>query len=91
MNIRIGLTYLGYALTFSYSYYYNISPYSINHHFLCLKDWPNQKKLNALAQLIEQCEYNHIKHVHNLIDPKLKRDYISELPREVCRFYYINE
>ena len=51
--------------------------------FFTFYNWPNLNKISALSQLIEKCEYTQIKHVHNLIEPKLKRDYITELPREV--------
>lgn len=47
------------------------------------KEWNNKNKLNALEQILEICEHSHIKHVHNFIEPKLQRDYISELPREL--------
>ena len=36
-----------------------------------------------MEQLLELCDHAHIKHVHNYIEPKLQRDYISELPREL--------
>ena len=48
-----------------------------------LKDLPNKAKLSALEQLLELCDHMHIKHVHNYIEPKLQRDYISEMPREL--------
>lgn len=47
------------------------------------KEWNNKNKLSALEQILEICEHSHIKHVHNFIEPKLQRDYISELPREL--------
>lgn len=47
------------------------------------KDWNNKTKLNALEQILEMCDHAHIKHVHNFIEPKLQRDYISELPKEL--------
>lgn len=36
-----------------------------------------------MEQLLELCDHAHIKHIHNYIEPKLQRDYISELPREL--------
>lgn len=47
------------------------------------KDWNDKNKLCALEQILEICEHSHIKHVHNFIEPKLQRDYISELPKEL--------
>lgn len=47
------------------------------------KDWNDKTKLNALEKIIELCDHIHIKHVHNYIEPKLQRDYISNLPREL--------
>jgi hypothetical protein len=47
------------------------------------REWNSKFKLNALEQILEICEHSHIKHVHNFIEPKLQRDYISELPREL--------
>jgi hypothetical protein len=47
------------------------------------KEWNNKNKLCALEQILEICEHSHIKHVHNFIEPKLQRDYISELPKEL--------
>ncbi|CAF0742303.1 unnamed protein product [Brachionus calyciflorus] len=45
-----------------------------------------KQKLNALEKLLELCDHTHIKHVHNYIEPKLQRDYISELPRELILY-----
>lgn len=47
------------------------------------KEWNPKTKATALEQILELCDHTHIKHVHNYIEPKLQRDYISELPREV--------
>lgn len=47
------------------------------------KEWNNKNKLSALEQILEICEHSHIKHVHNFIEPKLQRDYISEMPKEL--------
>lgn len=47
------------------------------------KEWNAKTKVSALEQILEMCEHAHIKHVHNYIEPKLQRDYISELPREL--------
>lgn len=47
------------------------------------KEWNTKTKLNALEQILELCEHAHIKHVHNFIEPKLQRDYISDLPKEL--------
>ncbi|RNA45214.1 F-box WD repeat-containing 7, partial [Brachionus plicatilis] len=45
-----------------------------------------KQKLTALERLLELCDHTHIKHVHNYIEPKLQRDYISELPRELVLY-----
>ncbi len=47
------------------------------------KELNSKTKLSALEQLLELCDHAHIKHIHNYIEPKLQRDYISELPREL--------
>lgn len=47
------------------------------------REWNNKNKLSALEQILEICEHSHIKHVHNFIEPKLQRDYISEMPKEL--------
>ena len=47
------------------------------------KELNSKIKLSALEQLLELCDHAHIKHIHNYIEPKLQRDYISELPREL--------
>lgn len=47
------------------------------------REWNSKNKLMALEQILEICDHSHIKHVHNFIEPKLQRDYISELPREL--------
>jgi len=47
------------------------------------REWNSKHKLTALEQILELCEHTHIKHVHNFIEPKLQRDYISELPKEL--------
>ena len=47
------------------------------------KEWNNKFKLSALEQILEICDHTHIKHVHNYIEPKLQRDYISEMPKEL--------
>ena len=46
--------------------------------------WSSKQQLSALENLLERCcPHAHLKHVHNYIEPKLQRDYISELPREL--------
>lgn len=45
-----------------------------------------KQKLTALEKILELCDHTHIKHVHNYIEPKLQRDYISELPRELVLY-----
>lgn len=47
------------------------------------RDWNSKTKVNALELVLELCEHAQIKHVHNYIEPKLQRDYISELPKEL--------
>lgn len=47
------------------------------------REWNSKNKLSALEHILELCEHSHIKHVHNFIEPKLQRDYISELPKEL--------
>lgn len=47
------------------------------------KEWNTKTKVNALEQILELCEHAHIKHVHNYIEPRLQRDYISEMPKEL--------
>jgi hypothetical protein len=46
--------------------------------------WSSKRQLSALDQLLESCSWQCIKHVHSYIEPKMQRDYISELPRELC-------
>jgi hypothetical protein len=46
--------------------------------------WSGKRQLSALDQLLEACSWQCIKHVHSYIEPKMQRDYISELPRELC-------
>lgn len=47
------------------------------------KEMPKKSKQIALEKILELCEHSLIKHIHNYIEPKLQRDYISELPREL--------
>jgi len=51
------------------------------------KEWNNKNKLIALEYILEICEHSHIKHVQNFIEPKLQRDYISELPKELILLF----
>jgi hypothetical protein len=46
--------------------------------------WSMKTKFTFLDQLLEACPWQCIKHVHNHIEPKMQRDYVSELPRELC-------
>jgi len=45
--------------------------------------WTNEGKANALTHLMESCENSLIRHVNAMIEPKLQRDYVTGLPREV--------
>jgi F-box/WD-40 domain protein 7 len=46
-------------------------------------NFSSKSKLQALEHLLELCDHTQIKHVHNYIEPKLQRDYMSELPKEL--------
>lgn len=59
------------------------TPAAVQEWLNMFKEWNLRTKMSALEQILELCEYSHIKHVHNYIEPKLQHDYISELPKEV--------
>ena len=46
--------------------------------------WDRSKKLFALEQLLDSCESQQVRHVAKFVEPKLKRDFISLLPKELA-------
>lgn len=44
-----------------------------------------QEQLAALEALVNVCTTTQLRHVHELVEPMLQRDFVSLLPREVSR------
>ncbi|XP_077519686.1 F-box/WD repeat-containing protein 7-like [Amblyomma americanum] len=49
------------------------------------QSWSHSERLYALDQLIEGCEPGQVRHMMNVIEPQFQRDFISLLPKEVCK------
>ncbi|XP_068207875.1 F-box/WD repeat-containing protein 7-like [Palaemon carinicauda] len=48
--------------------------------------WSPAQKLHALDSLIDVCDLNQVRHIHQIILPQFQRDFISLLPKELALY-----
>lgn len=48
--------------------------------------WSPAQKLHALDSLIDVCDLNQVRHIHEIILPQFQRDFISLLPKELALY-----
>jgi hypothetical protein len=48
----------------------------------------SSQQYDALNELISTCSLPHIRFMRAVIEPLLRRDFISLLPKEVCDYMY---
>lgn len=48
--------------------------------------WTPVQKMHALDSLIDVCDLNQVRHIHQIILPQFQRDFISLLPKELALY-----
>ncbi|CAL4113530.1 unnamed protein product [Meganyctiphanes norvegica] len=48
--------------------------------------WTPTQKMHALDSLIDVCDLNQVRHIHQIILPQFQRDFISLLPKELALY-----
>ena len=61
----------------------NLSKESISKWIDEFNKWDYATKAIALSSLMEYCDSPLLRHVNAVVEPKVQRDYVSDLPREI--------